>query len=172
MDKQSMIANRDYFFNKKIQELDVNAGTESDNLFQIFGTVIIDEIYAIVTDTVGAADCDTVYLNLFPTGGAAIDITLAAGVDIKAAPIGSNLAKVDDATGALALISSSLGAVSELVVGGAPFFPHSPFKVVQKVGIATYIRCTYTSTMAPCTGQLTWHVKWEPRGDGSRLVSV
>jgi len=134
------------------------SGDLSYNLFQVTGTVRINFIYASVAVVLPAA-VTAARLELFPTGGAAIDLTLAAGVDISAAPVGSFIAKTGTAASALVLGDSTLGFLTE-----ATGFVLAPFVVGQKTGgVDTFIRLTRAG--AGASGQLHWHIEWEPLSD-------
>ena len=140
-------------------------GALTYNLFQVTGTVRINFIYATVEVVLPAA-VTAARLELFPDGGAAIDLTLAAGTDISAAPVGSFLAKTATAATALTLGDSTLGFLME-----AAGFVLVPFAIGQKTGdIDTFIR--FARAGAGASGQLDWHIDWEPLSDDGWLEAV
>jgi len=139
-------------------------GSASYNLFQVTGVVQINGIWANVS-TALAADVTAAQLDLFPVGGAAIDLTLAAGPDISAAVVNSLLLKQGLAGVALAYGDATLGFLNET----AYVEPRQLFEVGQKTGgIVTYIR--FTQTGAGASGVLDWHVEWEPLSTDGLLV--
>lgn len=172
MNKFGMRVTEDTYWASKVQDTDVNNNTESDNLFELTGSVLVKRIFGIVTDTIGAADCDTLYLNLFSNAHTTA-ITLAGGVDIKGAGIGSLILKRGAVGVALTLVNvAATNGFSEAADADDNDLAFREFVVVQETGQDTYIRSTYTSTMAPCTGEITWCVEYIPLGAGSSLVAV
>jgi len=133
-------------------------GPSSDNLFTINGVVRIKEIYGVVT-TALSADAGGVYLELFPSGGGAIELTkgvASGGVDVSSAPVGSLVIKVDVRTTEATYEASTNGFVWE----STDWVNNYPFILGKHDGEVTVIRLIYAGTAT--SGAITWHVKWEP----------
>jgi len=127
----------------------------SYNLFQVTGAIRVNFIYGIVTTALPAA-VTAARLELFPTGGAAIPLTLAAGTDISSAVVGSMVSKTDLATVALTFSDATLGYVEE-----SSGLTITTFAIGQKTGgIDTYIR--FARAGAGDSGVIHWYVEWDP----------
>ncbi len=144
------------------------AGTFEDDLYLVTGVVQINYIYGIV-ETAISADVDVAYLDLFPTGGAAIEITDNGGATLDDIKAGSMVSKQGLATVALIVEDSNLGFVSEYTGN----FRNSlkPFVVGKKNGAVTNIRFVY-DTGGSATGKICWMVKWSPISDDGFLAVV
>ncbi len=153
------------------KELTLNNGgaaTFTANLFLVTGTIQINYIYGVV-ETAISNDVDVVYLDLFPTGGAAIEITDNAGAVLDSIKAGSLISKQGLATAVLNVVDSNLGFVDEYVGN----FKNSlkPFVVGKKDGAVTHIRLVY-DTGGGATGVIHWHVDWAPLSDDGFLAVV
>lgn len=143
------------------------AGGASANLFQITGIIelmLFGEVKAALN-----ADVDNVYFDLFPTGGAAIEITDngGGGVDISSAPIGSFLYKGDVATAVADYASSALGFIRENTQFSPPTIP---FTLGQKVAIDTFIRLTYSGVGTD--GSIDFYALWKPLSSNGLLIAI
>lgn len=127
----------------------------SYNLFKITGIVDIVKIYGVV-ETVLAADVTAACLQLFPTGGAAIQLSSVGGVDISSAPVGSLILKQNVLAQALTLKSSALG----FAVENAATWEFQRVTVGQKASTETHVR--FTRAGAGASGVIRWYVEWEP----------
>ncbi len=156
----------DNFLHKEFTLDSGGAATFTEDLFVVTGIVQIDYIYAEV-ETAISADVDVVYLDLFPTGGAAIEITDNAGAVFDDLKAGSLISKQGVATEVLTVEDSNLGFVSEY----AGNFKNSlkPFVVGKKNGAVTNIRMVY-DTGGSASGQVCWMVKWLPISDDGFLA--
>jgi hypothetical protein len=135
------------------------------NLFKVIGAVKVEFIYGVVT-TALAAGVTNANLELYPDGGAAIPITLAAGTDISSAVVGSMVSKTNIAGVALTLSDATLGFIEE-----ATGLIMTTFIVSQKTGgIDTYIR--FTRAGAGDSGAISWYVEWVPLNGTGLLVAV
>ena len=145
------------------------AATYEDNLFIITGIVQVNFIYGYTTEAVSGCNVTATYLDLFPTAGAAIEITDNVGTAITGLPIGSLLSKNALATTAINVQSSALGFVDEVLTN----FRNSqkPFVVGKKSGAVTQIRYVYTSAVTIATGKIHWHIDWTPLSEDG-FVSV
>ncbi len=159
-----------YTFDSLLHKVSTLAGADDYDLYQITGIVQINYLYGYV-ETQIAAGTTGAYLNLFPTGGAAIEITdiTGAGRDISGAVMGSLMAKTGLATVALDLDSAALGFVAEVATNYRNVL--KPFVVGQKTGgIDTFIRFTVAGVGA--SGVIHWHCDWEPISDDGFVVAV
>ncbi len=156
----------DTFLHKEFTLDSGGAGTFTENLFLVTGIVQIDYIYAEVEVAI-SADVDVVYLDLFPTGGAAIEITDNAGAVLDDIKAGSLISKQGVATDALVVEDSNLGFVSEQT--GNYKSSLKPFTVGKKNGAVTHIRMVY-DTGGSATGRVCWMVKWSPISDDGLLA--
>jgi len=140
-------------------------GAGSTNLYQVTGIVKVHYIYGIV-EVVIDADVTGAFLEL-DDAGATVDLTLAAGPDISAAPVGSYLGKLNIATSALGYVTSATANISEQALSGIL----GQVVVIQKTGgVATYIRMTNAG--AGATGKIHWYCKWEKMSRDATLVAV
>jgi len=142
------------------------AGAGSYNIFQITGLVQINYIYGIVTTLLAAATTNA-RLELFPLGGAPIDITLLAGTNISSAPVGSFIVKDRVNTVAISYYTSVVGIVGE---NPAWPLPTKSFALGQQPAVNTFIRLTVAG--AGGVGVIHWHVDWEPLSDDGFLEVV
>ena len=140
-------------------------GSAQYNLFQVTGIVYVSLIYAHV-ETATPANKTAASLQLFPAGGAAIQITSLAGSDISDLPAGSLIVKDNVVANAITVDDSTLGYISEQLG-----FLFSPFFAGQKVAIDTYIRLNITEA-GPDGGLIHWHAIWTPLSDAGLLVPV
>lgn len=129
-------------------------GSGTYDLFQITGVVYVGYIYGIVT-TATPANTTAASLQLFPTGGAAIQLTSLAGSNISSLPAGSMIIKDLLAANAISVADNTLGFLSEQ--SGEVF---ASFAVGKKTGAVTHIRLNVTE--AGSSGAITWFVNWVP----------
>ena len=158
-----------YHLTHKNLTLDNGAGaTFTDNLFTITGIIQISHIYGFVVTPI-SANVTVAYLDLFPTGGAAIEITDNGGTAISSIKVGSLLTKEGIATAAIAVYDSDLGYVSEVATNFNKSF--KPFIVAEKDGAVTNIRFVYT-TAGAAIGRIHWHLEWRPLSDEASAVAA
>ena len=137
-------------------------GAGTYNIFQLTGSAIVTHIWGIVTVQIAAATT-AACLDLFPTAGAAIQITSAAGTDISALPVGSVLNKGNTAATALTASSSALGYINEqagLIL--------APCMLGQKTGVVTHIR--FKATEGGTAGAIEWHIEWKKLNSTSLII--
>ena len=145
-------------------------GATSFDLFTITGSVKILELWLDITAVGNSTDFADVQFDLFPTGGAAIDIT--GTVDGSGCLAGWQFIKVDDKGSALEMIDNTLGAVTEGAAGPPPqvgLFTH--FIATKKTGAVTNIRLTFNGDAdTDITG--TVHCRWHNVSDDGNLVEA
>lgn len=148
-----------FCFDELLHATNTLDGSGTYNLFQVTGIVRINFVYGIV-ETALPANTTAASLQLFPAGGAAIQLTSVAGSDISSLPVGAMISKGRVAANAIDVADSTLGFVEEQTG-----FIFARFSVGQKTGdIAMYIRLNVTEA-APLGGVIHWHVEWEPLSD-------
>jgi hypothetical protein len=136
----------------------------SYNLFKVTGVVKIRAIWGIISTAIGA-DVTNARLDLFPTGGAAIPLSSAAGVNISSAVTNSQLIKDGLANTALHLNDATLGFLNEVSGGDS----EQSFDIGQKTGgVEMHIR--FTRAGAGTGGVIDWHVDWCPCSDDGFLA--
>lgn len=152
----------------KVITLSASGTTASVNIFQITGSVYVQRLYAVVTAATTLVNCTAASFDLFPTGGAAVQISAATGV-LSGVAVGTIITKTGLAAD-IFTVSDAVGAVvTEQGWAGSDVF--NGFLVTKKIAANTYIRFTYTTTDAPINAQLTVYAEY--RGiAGGELVAV
>ena len=152
------------FDNIKHKEI-VLDGSGTYNIFQITGIVQINHIWGHITEAT-PVNTTAASLQLFPAGGAAVQLTSLVGSDISSLPIGSMINKGLPVANAIDVADATLGFLNEQT--GLIF---ATFSVGQKAaGIATYIRLNVTE--AGADGTIHWHADWKPITDDGLVESV
>lgn len=127
---------------------------QSDNLFVVTGTVRILELWLEVTAVTDATDFAAVKFDLFPVGGAAVDIT--GTVDGSGCLVGDIFLKNAVKGTALTYIDSALAVVTESAAN-KNFYPTV---LTKKSGAVTNIRVTFNgdgNTDITITAGCRWH---------------
>lgn len=132
--------------------------TASFVLFTITGTIKVKEIYGVVTTVLSAAHT-AAHLRLNDQT-ATPAITLATGVDLSAAPVGSITRRVGLAAVALTSGKNSVGLVQDANSAGNAV--STELEVTKKTGAVTTIDYRYTTTDAPSSGVIEFFLVWEP----------
>jgi len=155
-------------FNSK--RINPGAGAFSTNLWQVTGYIEVKAIYGEFTDVTNVVGGPTVCSFDLNDGIATVQITSAAGVNCAGVTLGSIIKKDMAVANAATLLDASQCRFSELTVGGAArqFFG---FDVLQKNGIATFIRFTCT-TLAANDFTMNFGIIWTCRYPGSSLAAV
>lgn len=143
-----------------------SAGTNY-NLFQVTGSVMVYDMYGIVT-TVLPNTSTTPNLELYSTN-ASIDITdAAAGPDITDAVVGALLIRNEPAAEPLAYGNpDSTPAVTESTNFRNP---KVPIAVTKDDAADTYIQLQLSSALA--SGAMRWYIKWEPLSEDGNVTQV
>ena len=158
----------DFFFDDVVyatSTLDANNTTKEYNLFKLTGSVEITALDAHVS-TVLSDNHTNCYVDLYSTTAAA-SISLATGLTLSSAPVGSVLYRAGAVTSVLTYLSSS-----QPRVGAAPLADYDDFVLVADESADTYIRFIHTTTNAPSSGAIHWHVKWRPLTDDGYLEAA
>lgn len=146
--------------------LSANNTTASENIFQITGTVQVFRLYAEVVDATTLTNCTAASFDLYPTGGAAAQITAASGV-LSGVGVGSYITKQALKASAFNVADNSAAVVNEAAVNRT----FTGFVATQKTGTDTFIRFTYTTTDAPINAQIKVYIEYRGLGTGT-LVAV
>ena len=140
-------------------------GPTSDNLFRIYGTVLITAFFADV-ETVLAADVGTGYIELYD-GTNTLDVTDSPGPSFNSLPVATYIHKIDDAGVNISIEDSSQVRLYE----DATKDGRDPnFQVTAKEGAASYLRLVYSDTGT--TGAIHWHCEWKRLTESGRVVAV
>ena len=139
-------------------------GSGTYNLFQVTGSVLVNSIWGYVSEAMPAATT-AASLQLFPTAGAAIQLTSLAGSDISSLPIGSVLMKGGLAANAIGVGDNTLGYLLE-----ESGFIFAKFTIGQKIAVNTFIRLNVTE--GNTDGTIIWKCNWLNLSTGATLVAV
>ena len=147
--------------------------TVQDSLFTITGAVTIQHLHGEVKTAALAANLTAAYLNLFPTGGAAVVLSKIAGAPaISDFEVGSILAKNSDVAQILDVQRANVAMILEAGVAlqDIPF----PFVVGKKSDAVTTLRFSYIAgdDYSAQTGQILWHCEWKPRSEDGLLIAA
>ena len=127
-------------------------------MFTITGTILVKKIWGVVT-TVLSANQTAAHLRLNDQT-ATVNITLAAGVALSGAGVGSSITKKGLVGAALVLNSNAAGGISEPTTLETLFFEE--FVIWKKTGATTTIDHRYTTTDAPSSGAIQYFMEWQP----------
>ena len=139
-------------------------GSGTYNIYQITGDIEIERLRGVI-ETATPALTTAASWQLFPVGGAAVQITSLAGADISSLPAGSMLSKDNVVAQALTVSDNTNGFLNENLG-----FLFSPFAVGQKTGVVTYIRLNVTEGGA--SGAIDFVCEWKPVSDTGFLAAV
>jgi hypothetical protein len=153
-----------FTFDSVVVNSTVLDGSGTYNIFQVTGNVRVNYIWGHVTELIPAATT-AASLQLFPTGGVAIQLTSLAGSDISNLPVGSLIAKGQLAANAIDVGDATLGFLSE-----QSGFVFASFAIGQKTATNTYIRLNVTEGNAD--GTIHWHCDWEPLSEDGWLEAA
>ena len=146
--------------------LSANNTTASVDMFQIKGAILLHGLYGVVTTALGA-NVTAAHLRL-DDGTAQVDMTLASGVALSAAPVDSVIIKEGLLTAALTYLSSAAGAYDEPGTANAGQF--SGGTLVEKNSADTHIEFRYSTTDTPTSGVIKWYAMWEQVSDDGQLL--
>ncbi|MCP3885086.1 MAG: hypothetical protein GY700_06360 [Propionibacteriaceae bacterium] len=153
---------------QKSLTLDVNGGTESDNLFALTGTVLIKRLWGVITEATAGGDCDGVYFDVYSAGGSTV-LTKNDGV-LDSLGVGSIFFKELVNTSTMSKIDNlSAPMFNDSATADVPQFMECI--VGKDVGDLTYIRITHTSAGA-CDVDVTIFADYVPLSAGASLVAV
>ena len=152
---------------KKLLTINSNAGSpELASLFTITGIVFVYNIDGHTETATLAAAVTAVYLDIFPTGGAAGALTkIAGGPAISGFEVGSYLVKDREAGQILTAARANVAIFEEQDNTLQEIL--KPFVLGKKSGAVTTVRMVYTAggDYSSETGQVHWQVDWIPISD-------
>jgi len=141
-------------------------GASSDNLFSFDGSIHVLEITGTVTDVTNVAAVTLARLEAI-AGGAAVPITLAAGVALTGMAVNS----IVDRHGPVATALHFHDAVALAVEDETVNTLLSPFRVYYENGSTNYIRFAYTGG-AGTDFTIHWQMRWRPLGEDGVRANV
>lgn len=140
-------------------------GAQSDNLFVLTGSIKLLELSMEIVQVVDSTDFASVKFDLFPTGGAAVDIT--GTVDGSGCLVGDIFIKNAAKGTALTYIDTALAVVTESAAN-KNFFPTI---LTKKTGAVTNIRLTFNGDGSTAI-QARICARWHPiSADGSLALA-
>jgi hypothetical protein len=143
-------------------------GTESLNLFQVFGTVLIKQLWCDVITALSAGALDTAQFDLYDST-AAIAVTKNDGV-VSSLGVGSTFHKAGLYTATMLVVSNAVGALGE---HASEQHLCKEFVVAQKSGANTYLRFTYHNAGGgAASGVIRPNLVWLPRSLNSYVAPV
>jgi hypothetical protein len=143
-------------------------GTIVVPLFTVTGTVLVNALYGVVTNTLAANHRVGAFRVNDQT--AQVQITSATGPTMDAAPIGSIIVADVLAATAASFKSSAAGAVLQPAVVQQALF--TPNMITKKVGALTQIEYRFTSSTNPTTGSFTFYCGFIPLSEDGDVVAV
>jgi hypothetical protein len=135
----------------------MNGGT-TYNIFQITGTVRLDDIHGTVETQIENA-ASTLHLEVFSAGGS-VDITDAPGTNIQNAVVGSYLIRNEESASAITLASAATPAIVESTNFRDP---KVPVDIIADADQTTYVRAVLSAALD--TGVIHWSAHWAPMSD-------
>ena len=154
-------------FAEKLLTINSNTGSpEYASLFILTGLVLVYHIDGHVENAALAAALTAVYLDSFPTGGAAVALTKIAGAPaISDFEVGSYLGKDREAGQILTAARANVAIFEEQ--DNALQEIRKPFVLGKKSGAVTTVRMVYTAggDYTSETGKVHWQAEWVPISD-------
>jgi hypothetical protein len=139
-------------------------------LFSLTGSVVVYQLYGIVTTTLGS-NHTAAYWQI-NDGTANPDITLATGTTLSNYTVGSLIFRRSITSVALFGQNATASSVHDPVAATVPDFM-MPFAITQKTGgVATNLEYVYTTTNTPTTGAMTFYAKYVPLSADGSLTAV
>ncbi len=152
---------------KKLLTINSNTGSpEQASLFVITGLVLVYHIDGHTETATLAAAVTAVYLDIFPTGGAAVVLTKIAGAPaISSFEVGSYIGKDREAAQILTAARANVAIFEEQ--DNALQEIRKPFVLGKKSGAVTTVRMVYTAggDYTSETGKVHWQIEWVPISD-------
>ncbi len=145
-----------------------NNTTASILCFRVTGTVRVTKLYGVVTTVIGANHTAGFFRLNDQTAQPAI--TLAAGITLSAAPVGTFFGKFGLVTAIALLSTSAAGRIIEPTA--LETLEYTEFQAIQKTGgVQTDIEYRYSTTDAPASGAIQFFAEWQQvSGDGLLLA--
>lgn len=148
-----------------------NAAQALKNLFVVTGVVRVFYIYGIVETAALADDVTDCYFDIFPTAGAAVEITKIIGAPAMSLfEVGSGIIKTQEVAQIATVLRANVAMFAE---EDADFRKVAkPFIAGKKSGAVTNIRFVYTTTtdLTEATGVIHFVAQWQPLSSDGALV--
>ena len=158
----------------KLLAINSNAGSpEYADLFILTGLILIHHIDGHVENATLAASLTLCYFDIFPTGGAAVELTKAAASPaISNFEIGSYVSKDREAAQNMTAARANVAIFEE--EDSSLRESRKPFVAGKKSGAVTTIRFVYTAggNYTAENGRIHFDVLWEPISDDGNLVAA
>ena len=159
----------DFAFEEDLYNSITFANTAPYDLFTVTGVVLIQHIWGVVTTAIGI-NKTAASLQLFPAGGAAIQLTSVAGSVLSAMPLNTLISKDAVVGTAISVYDATTPFYAEPVA--TPNKTFSQFAVGQETAdVVTTIRLAVTEGGAE-GGTIEWHVQWSPVSSDGWLVAA
>jgi hypothetical protein len=142
---------------EKTITLDADATTASENIFQLTGAVEIVSLHGFIVDATTLVNLTAASFDLWD-GTIADQITKNDGV-LSGLAVGTKFLKNAAKTVTMAVLDNATCVVEE---GASLAKVYAPFEIIQKTGVNTYVRFTYTTTDSPIDAQLEIHCRYRP----------
>lgn len=142
--------------------------TVNTPLFHITGTVMIYQIWGVVTTVLGANHTAAAWRLNDQTSQ--VYITAVGGVDISALAAGTCIVKKGLVAAAAVKLDNAAGVVSEPTTLETDYF--SPCVLVKKTAATTDIEYHYATTDTPTSGAMTHFVNWYPLSADGKVTPI
>lgn len=155
-------------FTKQIYKtFNASGGSETLNLFQIEGHILVKRIFAIVNYT-DLGNHTKAYFDLNDGTNTVILTESSTGADLSNLDINSMFYKVDGITNAIQYVKSN----SSVKFESTDSFYNNDWIVLGKYGGVTYLRYNYESTDTPTQGDATFFIEYIPLTTSSYVWEV
>ncbi|MFA5379091.1 MAG: hypothetical protein WC455_25270 [Dehalococcoidia bacterium] len=146
--------------------LDASEATKTYSIFTVTGIVKILSLWAVVTTVLSAnhTDCHLIVAD----DAADVDLSLATGLTLSAAPVGSLLIRNAAAAAALGYHSPAAAFLSETALD----LVVKEFIVGKKTAQTTAIKFSHTTSDAPSSGAIVWYATWVPLSATGKLTAA
>lgn len=145
-----------------------NNTTVAVPIFGLTGTVIVTQLYGIVTTVLGS-NHTAAYFRLNDQT-AQVSITASSGVTLSSLAAGSWFGKTGLAAAAATAKTNAAGAILEPTT--LETLIPSPFMLVKKTGATTNIEYVYTTTNTPTSGVIQFFVQYQPLSADGALAAI
>jgi len=143
------------------------------NLFLVTGVVRVFYIYGIVETAALAADVTDCYFDIFPTAGAAVELTKIVGAPAMSSfEVGSGIIKTQEVGQIVTVLRANVAMFAEEDAAYRKIA--KPFIAGKQSGAVTHIRFVYTTTtdLSEETGVIHFVAQWQPLSSDGDLVPV
>lgn len=146
--------------------LDGSSGTFAKNICQIQGTIEATIQGRVLNNL--SSNITGVYLRMLEGSNETLLTEKITGAALSSLPIGSWLGIMTDSSGTLVKFTSA--QVNVFYRGGLKIL--YPIGISSKAGTNCYLQIVYTTTDAPCSGQLEFSVQYEKRDSTGNVIGA